>query len=230
MAKYKLLLVEDEQDIAELLIHHFIKEGYDVRHVSTGEAVFEMSQQWMPDLILLDLMLPGKNGVEVFRQLKGRSDMQHVPVIMLTARSGEADVVNGLSMGVDDYVTKPFSPKVLVARVKNTLARHQNAQPATPDVLTIGGLSVDLARREVRLDNTLADLTFSEFQTLALLAARPGRVYSRYQIVEAIRGDQYEVTDRAVDVMIVGLRKKLGEYAAYIETVRGVGYRMRDVV
>ena len=173
-------------------------------------------------------MLPGIDGLEVCRLLKNDRQTQSIPVIILTAKSGESDIITGLELGADDYVTKPFSPKILIARVRTTLRRKLQKSIDTVDSVRIQELEIHPGRHEVLIDENPVDLTYTEFQILYLLTSRPGWVYTRYQIVEAVRGDDYNVTDRSVDVQIVGLRKKLGDYGRCIVTVRGVGYRFQD--
>ena len=182
----------------------------------------------MPDLIILDLMLPNVDGLDVCKELKKNSQTQHIPIIMLTAKTEEADVVTGLELGADDYVTKPFSPRVLVARVRAVLRRKTYGLDNKSEPLSIHEIIIHPGRHEVLVDGESVDLTFTEFNILQFLAKRPGWVFTRYQIVDAVRGDDYPVTERSVDVQIVGLRKKLGDYGHYIETVRGVGYRFKE--
>ncbi|WP_417911101.1 response regulator transcription factor [Candidatus Electronema sp. PJ] len=228
MAKEKILLVEDAEDILELVRYHLAKEGYQVSCARSGEEALNAVRQTSFDLILLDLMLPGLDGLEVCRRLRRDAAMAHVPVIMLTAKSEETDMVVGLELGADDYVTKPFSPRVLTARIRAALRRAQQKDDGEQaDILSIGALQIDRSRYEVCVKGELVRLTATEFGILLCLTKRPGWVFSRYQIVEAVRGEDYSVTDRAVDVQIVGLRKKLGELGHYIETVRGVGYRFQ---
>jgi two-component system alkaline phosphatase synthesis response regulator PhoP len=224
MAKEKILLVEDAEDILELVRYNLTKEGWQVFCALSGEEALAVVQKYNFDVILLDIMLPGIDGLEVCRRLRRDPSTAHIPVIMLTAKSEETDMVVGLELGADDYVTKPFSPRVLTARIRAVLRRREpNGQVA--EILSIGELRIDRSRHEVRVKGELTRLTATEFGILLCLALRPGWVFSRYQIVEAVRGGDYSVTDRAVDVQIVGLRKKLGDLGYYIETVRGVGYR-----
>ncbi len=228
MTKERILLVEDAEDILELLRYNLAKEGYQVRSVMSGEEALNAVRQTPFDLILLDIMLPGLDGLEVCRRLRRDAATAHVPVIMLTAKSEETDMVVGLELGADDYVSKPFSPRVLIARIRAALRRSQQTdQDGQADVLSLGGLQIDRSRHEVLVNGEPVRLTATEFGILLCLTKRPGWVFSRYQIVEAVRGEDYSVTDRAVDVQIVGLRKKLGELGGCIETVRGVGYRFR---
>ncbi len=181
----------------------------------------------MPDLIVLDLMLPDMDGLEVTKIMKGDSNTQNIPIIMLTAKGEESDIVIGLELGADDYVTKPFSPRVLVARVKALLRRRKSFVVEDFSSLKVGNILIHPGRREVTVDGKKVDLTFTEFSILNFLARRPGWVFTRFQIVDAVRGEDYPVTDRSVDVQIVGLRKKLGQAGNLIETVRGVGYRFK---
>jgi two-component system phosphate regulon response regulator PhoB len=225
-----ILVVEDEADIRELLRHVLEAAGYAVRAVGDGEAALREVRAARPGLVLLDLMLPGMDGLDLCRRLRERPETRELPIVMLTARGEENDVVAGLNLGADDYVTKPFSPRVLLARLQAVIRRRQEEQSAAPppELLRRGPLSLHRGRREVLLEGRPVALTWSEFQVLALLAARPGWVFTRYQIVDAVRGEDYAVTERAVDVQMVGLRRKLGEHGALLETVRGVGYRFRD--
>lgn len=230
MAKKHILVVEDEEDILALLHYNLVREGFRVSLAGTGEEGLEAIAEDPPDLVVLDLMLPGIDGLQVCRTLKENADTRHIAVVMVTAKGEETDVVAGLELGADDYVTKPFSPKILIARVRSVLRRRESAEePASEQaVVHIDELLIHPGRNQVTVKGVPVDLTFTEFRVLHLLASRPGWVFTRYQIVNAVRGDDYSVTDRAVDVQIVGLRKKLGEYGHYIETVRGVGYRFKD--
>jgi len=227
MAKEKILIVEDEEDIRELVKYNLEREGFtDLRAVETGEEAVNLVKTFLPDLILLDLMLPGIDGLTVCRKLKNNEKTEHIPIIMLTAKSEESDVVVGLEMGADDYITKPFSNKVLLARVRSVLRRVQNKEKIGPgDLVRRGNLLITPGKREALLDDQPLDLTFSEFEILLLLARRPGWVFTRNQIVNEVKGSDYPVTERAIDVQIVGLRKKLGADGKKIETIRGVGYR-----
>jgi two-component system alkaline phosphatase synthesis response regulator PhoP len=175
-------------------------------------------------------MLPGADGLEVCKRLKNDPATVRIPIIMLTALCEEADIVTGLELGADDYVTKPFSPRVLMARVKAALRRIELSQPVdkNEELIAVHGISIDAARHKVEVDGADVTLTFTEFKVLQLLAGQPGRVFTRYQIVDAVHGDDYPVTDRSVDVQIVGLRKKLGDAGQHIETVRGIGYRFKE--
>jgi two-component system phosphate regulon response regulator PhoB len=228
MAKVRILVVEDEDDLRELLRFHLAKEGYHPQCVASGEDAVKVARAQAPDLVLLDLMLPAMDGLQVCKLLKGDPRTQHAPVIMLTAKGEEADIVTGLEVGADDYITKPFSPKVVIARIRNVLRRHSKDADADEAPIKIRDLVIHPGRHEVTIKGKPVDLTFTEFKILQFLASRPGWVFSRAQIVDAVRGEDYAVTDRAVDVQIVGLRRKLGPAGKHIETVRGVGYRFSD--
>jgi DNA-binding response OmpR family regulator len=227
MPKPAILVVDDEEDIRELVELNLRREGYGVLTCETGEQALERAFKEMPDLIVLDLMLPGIDGLEVCRRLKTDAKTRRIAVVMLTAKGEEADIVTGLELGADDYVTKPFSGKVLVARVRRLLRKHQDEADESSAV-SIHELTIDPNRHEVLVAGQAVAMTLTEFNILHLLARRPGRVFTRYQIVDSIHGSDYLVTDRAVDVQIVSLRKKLGPCAKYIDTVRGVGYRFLD--
>lgn len=230
MAEKHILVVDDEEDILELVSYNLMREGYRVRCVETGEKAITAARAETPDLMVLDLMLPGLSGLEVTRELKRDKACASIPILMLTAKGEESDVVAGLEMGADDYVTKPFSPKILLARVK-ALLRRRSADDPKPigDIIDLGEMVVHPGRHQVLVTDQAVDLTYSEFQLLLLLCRRPGWVFTRNQIVDAIHGENYAVTDRSVDVLVVGLRKKLGPCGQWIETVRGIGYRFRDI-
>lgn len=229
MSKGRILVVDDEEDILELVKYNLEREGYLVDCVDTGEEAIERAVAIRPDGILLDLMLPGVDGIEVCRELRKNPDTRTIPIIMMTAKGEEADVVSGLEVGADDYVPKPFSTKVLVARLRALLRRTAGETDSEAgEVIRRGTFLLDLGRREASINGKPLDLTFTEFEILRLLAKRPGWVYSRSRIVNEIKGADYPVTERAVDVQIVGLRKKLGD-ADLIETVRGVGYKFKNM-
>jgi two-component system alkaline phosphatase synthesis response regulator PhoP len=228
MAKQKILVVDDEEDILELLRFNLTKEGFTVVCAASGEEALKTALSKRPDLILLDLLLPGMDGLEVARRLKHDATTKEIPVIMVTAKGEEADIVTGLEVGAEDYITKPFSRKVLIARVRAVLRRKAAAPTDDQEVLSVQDLTIHPGRREVLVKGKPVALTFTEFGILNFLARRPGWVFTRSQIVDAVKGDEYFVTDRAVDVQIVGLRKKLGSAAKSIETVRGVGYRFKE--
>jgi DNA-binding response OmpR family regulator len=228
MPNEKILIVDDEEDILELLKYNLSREGYKVSCAASGEETLRAVRSGIPDLIVLDLMLPGIDGLDVARQLKNDSKTRDVPIVMLTAKGEEADIVTGLELGADDYITKPFSPRVLLARVRAVLRRRIRESTNDTSVLQVRKLEIHPGRREVLVNGEPVQLTFTEFGILNFLARRPGWVFTRSQIVDAVRGDDYFVTDRSVDVQIVSLRKKLGPAGTDIETVRGVGYRFRD--
>jgi two-component system, OmpR family, alkaline phosphatase synthesis response regulator PhoP len=229
MAQKSALVVEDEVDIAELVRYNLELKGYSVKLAHTGEDGLLRAKELLPNIVILDIMLPGRNGLEVCKALKAETATQNLPIIMVSARGEEGDIVKGLELGADDYVTKPFSPKVLLARVEAVLRRKQTEEPPADGVVKRGPLKIDPGRVEVTIGSDAVDLTQSEFRILHFLAQRPGWVYTRGQIVQAIHGENYSVTDRTIDFQMVGLRKKLREQGELIETVRGVGYRFKDV-
>lgn len=231
MVKESVLVIEDEEDIRELVSYNLLKEGYQVASVSSGEEALAAVGDKRPDLALLDLMLPGIDGLEVCRRLKASEETERIPVVMLTAKGEESDIVAGLDLGADDYITKPFSPKVLIARVRAVLRRMQEApidEGEEGDEVEIHSIKIHPGRHEVRVAGESVDLTSTEFNLLRFLVRRPGWVFTRQQILDGVHGDNYSITDRAVDVQIVGLRKKLGDAGKFIETVRGVGYRFKE--
>ena len=228
MSRQSVLVVEDEEDIMEVIRFNLEKEGYEVHQALSGEKALQVIENNLPSLVLLDLMLPGINGLDLCRIFKQNDRTKAIPVIMLTAKSEDADIVAGLEMGAEDYITKPFSPRVLLARVRTVLRRRATGVKNDSSVIHLEGMQIHPGRHEVTMGENVVDLTPSEFRILHYLARRPGWVYSRDQIIDAIRGHGYVVTDRAIDVQVVGLRKKLGDYGKFIETVRGIGYRFRD--
>ena len=228
MAKkaYTILIIEDEPDISELIEYSLTQSGYSIIVSDNGEKGIEVTRKHSPDLILLDLMLPGINGIDVCRILKNDKETSDVSIIMLTALGQEEDIIKGLETGADDYVTKPFSFPVLEARIQSVLRRVKNDNKN--ENVSNSGIVISSRKREVHIDGKkIEDLTFTEFQILHLLASHPGWVFTRYQIIDKIRGDNYPVTDRSVDFQIVGLRKKMGEKGKLINTIRGVGYRFQ---
>ena len=230
MTRETILLVEDEHDIRELLKFHLERDNLAVEAVENGENAFQALKSRGVSLVLLDLMLPGIDGLEVCRRLKAQPETREIPIIMLTAKDSEADIVAGLEMGAADYVCKPFSPRVLMARIHAVLRRPTTdaaADTAGP-VIKIGPLTVDPGRHKVEIKGKEIQLTYTEFRILRLLAESPGRAFSRQQIVDQVRGESYSITERIVDVQMVSLRKKLGPLGDWIETVRGVGYRFRE--
>jgi two-component system phosphate regulon response regulator PhoB len=227
MAKSNILVVDDEDDIRELIRYNLAREGYHVTTADNGENALKEIRNRRPDAVILDLMLPGMDGLEVCRTLKQSSEMSQMPIIMLTAKGEDADMVTGLEMGADDYIVKPFSPRVLCARVKAVLRRkssHANVQ----ETLQFAGILIQPEQHSVRLDGKPVELTATEFKLLHVLARRPGWVFSRDQIVDSVRGADADVTSRSVDVHVVALRRKLATYGPCVETVRGVGYRFRE--
>jgi two-component system phosphate regulon response regulator PhoB len=228
MGSEHILVVDDEEDILELVSYNLSKAGYRVTKAVSGEEALKSARARPPDLVLLDLMLPGVDGFEVCNTLKRDPRTANVPVVMLTARGEEPDIVAGLELGADDYITKPFSPRVMLARIRAVLRRKTKAPAEETAVIKLKDLVIHPGRHEVAARGKRADLTSTEFRLLHLLARRPGWVFTRQQIIDAARGDEYPVTDRSVDVHIVGLRKKLGSLGERIETVRGVGYRYRE--
>jgi two-component system alkaline phosphatase synthesis response regulator PhoP len=225
------LVAEDDETILELIRYNLAKEGFRVSCYTSGEKALLAAGIEVPDMVLLDILLPGIDGIQVCRLLRSEEKTRQVPIIMVTAKGEEQDIVEGLETGADDYITKPFSPRVLLARIQAVLRRKQREKemvqpPENP--IRIRELTIDANRHRVAVADRKIDLTVTEFQILHFLARQAGWVFTRYQIVEAVRGSNYHVTDRAVDVVVFGLRKKLGEYGRYIETVRGIGYRFAD--
>ncbi len=230
MGKVRILIIEDEDDILDLIHFNLVKAGYRVECASTGEEGYAMARDTNPDLVLLDLMLPGMDGTEVCQRMRRSPNTEKVPIIMLTAKGEEHDVIKGLELGADDYIPKPFSPQVLLARIQAVLRRQAKTDPDSSQnqPIRVHDLYIHPGRNKVEAAGENVELTYTEFQLLRLLAGRPGWVFTRSQIVDAIHGEGYAVTDRAVDVQVVGLRRKLGESGKYIETVRGVGYRFHE--
>ena len=231
MGKANILVVEDDMDIQQLVSYHLIRAGYNVSCADSGEQGLQLLAEEKFSAMILDLMLPGKNGMEVCTDIREDPQNQHLPVIMLTALGEEDDIVSGLAGGADDYVTKPFSPKVLMARVEAVLRRDIDRRKNDADaeeVISIHNLRITPRRHEVLVGEEPVQLTTTEFTILLLLARRPGWVFSRQQIIDQVRGYDYSVTPRAVDVQIFGLRKKLGGTGKNIETVRGIGYRLKE--
>ncbi|QQO07879.1 response regulator transcription factor [Breznakiella homolactica] len=227
MAGERILIIEDDPDIRELLSVSLAGTDWELSLAESGEAGLALLREKGADCLLLDIMLPGIDGLEVLRRLKARPEWNAIPVILATAKGEEADIVAGLDLGADDYVVKPYSPKVLTARVRAALRRSE-AAPAgqgEPGFWEEGGLSLDARRHQAFWKGTALDLSATEFEVLRVFLSRPGEVFTRGKLIAAVRGDDYPVTDRSVDVQILGLRRKLGEAGDFIETVRGVGYR-----
>ena len=228
MPRERILIVEDEEDILELERYNLEREGYRVNTVMSGEEALKIVKAQEFDLIILDLMLPGLDGLEVCKRIKNNPDNGETAIVMITAKGDEADIVTGLELGADDYITKPFSPRVLLARIKAVLRRREEPALSESDPISIHDLDIHPGRHEVSMGGAKLSLTASEFKILHFMARRPGWVFTREQIIKALHGDDYPVTDRSIDVQIVGLRKKLGEAGQNIETVRGIGYKMRE--
>jgi len=228
--KERILVVEDDDDIRELLRYNLEKEGYKTNVVSTGEVALKKARSDTPSLIVLDLMLPGIDGLTVCREMRADPATRHIPILMLTAKSAESDIVAGLEVGADDYITKPFSPRVLLARVRAVLRRGKEEEKpkSSGGILVRGDIQIDIARHGVTVKGKPVEVTHTEFMLLQYLAERPGIVFTRDQIINAVHGTDYPVTDRSVDVQIVGLRKKLRQCGDCIETIRGVGYRFKE--
>ncbi len=227
MAKANVLVIDDEEDLIELVRYNLSQEGFAVSAARDGETGLAAARHDMPDVVVIDLMLPGIDGLEVCRALRADDRTSHIPIIMLTAKGAESDRVVGLEMGADDYVTKPFSPRELAARIKAVLRRVAPRQPA-PDFLKHGTLSIDLERHEVACGSKAVNLTATEFRLLHFLATRPGRVYSRSELIDGALGRDVTVLDRTIDVHIMSLRRKLGDCGDCIETVRGFGYKFTE--
>ncbi len=232
MVKKKILVVEDDRDISELITYNLEREGYEIACLYDGGQAVEFINKRKPDLVILDLMLPEVDGIEICRSVKSDPNTKHVPIIMLTAKSEEADVVIGLQMGADDYIPKPFSPKVLVARIKaitRRTAELQMSSSAAENLRSFGDFKIDLLKHKISYKTQEVKLTSIEFDIIEFLSRSPGRVWTREQILDNVWKEGKFIIDRAVDVHVRGLRKKLGAADHYIETVRGVGYRFKDV-
>lgn len=225
----RILVVDDETDIVEMIAYNLERNGFEVVTAHDGVAALELAQAEQPDLVILDLMLPGIDGTEVARRLKSDPHTSGIPIIMLTARGEETDVVVGLTLGADDYVTKPFSMKILLARLNSVLRRaDQTIADQAAGLLKAGPLEIDSARYEVRIDKNPIPLTVTEFKLLAALAKARGRVLSRDQLLDKVMGEDVIVTDRTIDVHVTAIRRKLGDYHWVIRTIRGVGYRFQE--
>ena len=225
MPKGRILIVDDEEDILSLVEYNLKKEGYRTIGVKTGEAALQLVEEETPDLIILDLMLPEMDGLEVCRILKSNENTSDIPIIMLTAKGEETDIVVGLEIGADDYVTKPFSPRVLLARTK-ALLRRKTKEPISKEIIQVENLVIDTGKYLVTIEGKPISLTSTEFNLLRFLAQHRGKVFTRNQLLDNVWKDETFVIDRTVDVHIRSLRKKLGSAANLIETVRGVGYRL----
>ena len=224
----KILIIEDDKDIRDLISFNLSKNGYKTILSRDGEKGIEKAKIEKPDLVLLDLMLPGIHGLDVCKILKTDSSLNKLSIIMLTALGQEEDIIKGLEAGADDYITKPFSFKILFARIKSVLRRKKTKESSNKDPVNLYGVKIDPQTRQVIINENELKLTFTEFQILYLLASHPGWVFTRYQIIDKIRSDNNSVTDRSVDFQIVGLRKKMNNLGKLIETIRGVGYRFKS--
>jgi len=229
MSKASILIIEDDPAIQELLSHAMSKEGWKLHQAKTGEDGLKLLKSKKVDCILLDIMLPGIDGLKTLKKIREIEQCKNVPIIMTTAKGEESDIITGLELGADDYVVKPYSPKVLIARIRAGLRRHEEGglDSASVTVWQQGALKLDAARHIAFNGEEQLDLFATEFALLKHFLSHPEIVFSRNQIIEAIRGPDYPVTDRSVDVQILGLRKKLGKAGDMIETIRGVGYRFR---
>tara|TARA_B100001113_G_C21067543_1_gene604102 strand:- start:682 stop:1383 length:702 start_codon:yes stop_codon:yes gene_type:complete len=225
--KKTILIIEDEKDIAELLAFNLENDEFNTLLANNGESGIKIARKRKPDLIILDLMLPGIHGLDVCRIIKGDPELKNIFIVMLTALGQEESIVKGLEVGADDYITKPFSFKILIARIRSVIRRSRIDEEGVIKDINIFGVEIKQRSREVYIKKTLIETTYTEFQILQLLASHPGWVFTRYQIIDKIRGDNYPVTDRSIDYQIVGLRKKMGESGALIQTIRGVGYRFK---
>ena len=224
----RILVVEDEPDLCEVIRYNLQGEGFELIGTGDGEEGWRLVREQHPQLVLLDLMLPGMDGLEICRRMKEDEATRGIAVIMVTARGEESDIVLGLELGADDYVTKPFSPRELVARVKAVLRRDRREGEAATGRLVADPIVIDRDRHEVKVDDRRIDLTPTEFRLLEALATSPGRVFTREQLIRQAIGEGVVVTERNVDVHIKSLRKKLGDARGLIETIRGVGYRFLE--
>ena len=245
----KALIVDDEKPVRELISFNVSREGFEALEAATGRQALEMASKARPDIIILDLMLPDMSGLDVCRDLKADKALAGIPIVMASAKDDDSDIVSGLELGADDYVTKPFSPKVLIARIRSVLRRAQRQSAEPPEEITAGPVRIIPKKHEVLVNGKSAALSAAEFSILLFLAEHPGQVFSRQQIISAVKGEGYPVTDRSVDVQILSIRRKIGDTpersaarnSSYImeescekprppliETIRGVGYRLRE--
>ena len=233
MSAERILIIEDDPEIQEMLKYAFAQEGWTLIHAATGEEGLEHLHKAGADCIILDIMLPGMDGFKTLKKIRGDENFRSLPIIMCTARGEETDIVTGLELGADDYVVKPYSPRVLAARIRAGLRRKENAAASEAEgsqnknFFRHGELSLDIERHTAFLGDTPLDLFATEFAILAQFMSHPDIVFSRQKLINAIRGPDYPVTDRSVDVQILGLRKKLKSCGEMIETIRGVGYRFK---
>jgi DNA-binding response OmpR family regulator len=227
MSRGSVLVIDDEEDLIELVRYNLEKEGFEVKGAPDGETGLALAMRESPNVVVVDLMLPGIDGLEVCRQLRAQSRTARIPIIILTAKAAESDRVVGIEMGADDYITKPFSPRELAARVKAVL-RRTIAQREAPDVIRYEDLVVDTVRHDVTCGKTVIPLTASEFRLLQFLSSHPGRVFDRSELIDGALGHDTVVMDRTIDVHVTALRRKLGKHGDRIETIRGFGYRFRE--
>ncbi len=225
----KILIVEDEDDIATILKVNLESDGYSVEILNSGVDVTSKIMKMMPDAILLDVMIPGMNGFEVCKEIKSNKETKHIPIIFITAKSLEHNVISGLEIGADDYITKPFSISIVLARLKTVLRRSNSLDNNEQNIIRSGDIIIDKPRMRVTVSGKEIELTTSEFQLLEFIMRKPGWVFKRHQLLEACKGEDIFVTDRTIDVLIVSIRKKLKDNAQLIETVRGVGYKFKDI-
>jgi DNA-binding response OmpR family regulator len=231
VSKKKIVIIEDEPDILEVLSYNLKREGYEILTATDGIHGLSLVRKEVPDMVLLDLMLPGMDGVEICSTIKKDQQTQNTLIIMVTAKGEESDIVLGLGVGADDYITKPFSPKELIARVKAVMRRGVMVDKAnSQEKIEIGPLTIDTVKYKVSIDDREVKLTATEFRLLHYLASYPGRVFSREQLLNRALGDDVVIVDRNIDVHIRGIRKKLEVDPPLIETIRGVGYRMAEQI
>ena len=228
MTKNRVLIIDDEKDLLELVSYNLKKEGFYVTSAMDGETGLSLARQEQPDIVIIDLMLPGIDGLEVCRALRSDARTSEIPIIMLTAKSGEVDKILGLELGADDYIAKPFSTRELIARIKAVLRRSSMRRTTHSEVILRGDLTINIAGREVQCSGEPIVLTATEFRLLHFFAENPDRVFSRDQLIDGALGQDFSVSDRTIDVHITSLRKKLGSCGKWIETVRGFGYRFRE--
>jgi DNA-binding response OmpR family regulator len=225
MNKPLIVVVEDEQAIQDVVAYNLRREGYEVLLAGDGDEGLALIQSKRPALVILDLMLPGIDGLSICQQLRADAKTRSIPLMILSAKEEESDIVIGLSLGADDYLAKPFSPREMLARVKALLRRANNSRSVADDYIQVGPLAIDFSRFEAKLSGQPLKFTATEFKLLAELAGHPGRALTREHLLNSAVGDAVVVVDRNIDVHIRSVRKKLGDHAGMIETVRGLGYR-----
>ncbi len=229
MNKIKILVAEDDKDIRDLIHFNLFKAGFEVFLADNGAQAVSLAKDKVPDVIILDIMMPKLDGISACKVIRNTTELEGVGIIMLTAKGTDTDIVSGLDAGADDYITKPFSSQVLLARVHAIARRKKYSNLNTDkDDYSFCGIKINAEFRTTFIDNKELELTFTEFELLRLLILSPGRVFSRSEIVDIIKGNNHAITDRSVDVQVVGLRKKMGEKGKLIETVWGVGYRFKQ--